>query len=201
MVGCRVLIWFYCVESKVWLVLLYWYITLFCWRIAGRDETISCYRFGGRGTFNDALTICSNTGGYLVGIDTALEKRAVTGENCNDSWAIFAFVYLRFRNINWYATAWDISLFWNHLSNVFYSKKAFRNFIFRKSDIAEGILNFLGREMLYFVGVSQKCSHNGLSNWHWFMWCLGAEKASSHDLNQWWLGIGTHLCIMPFDVL
>ena len=75
--------------EKIWLLLMHWYITLSCWRIAGRAETIGCYRFGGQGTFNDALTTCNNTRGYLVGIDTALEKRAVAGENRNDSWVIF----------------------------------------------------------------------------------------------------------------
>ena len=139
------------------LVLMYWYITLFCWRIAGRAETIGCYRFGGQGTFNDALTTCNNTGGYLVGIDTALEKRAVAGENHNDSWVIFAFVYRRFRNAYWYTNTWDISVFCFLRSNIFYSKKTFRAFVFRKRHFAESIkMHFREREM-YLVGSSLKC--------------------------------------------
>ena len=80
----------YCVRSKIWLTLLCWYTTLFSWRIAGSVEAIGCYSFGEQGTFDVALTTCSSAGGYLVGMETALENRAVAGEEHNHFWAIFS---------------------------------------------------------------------------------------------------------------
>ena len=71
--------------------LLHSYITKSLYK-ASSDETIGCYRFGGQGTFNDALTTCSNTGGYLVGIDTALENTLLAGEKPNRNCVIFAFL-------------------------------------------------------------------------------------------------------------
>ena len=41
---------------------------------------IGCYQFEGRGNFSVAIEKCNKTGGYLVGIGSELEDRAVAGK-------------------------------------------------------------------------------------------------------------------------
>ena len=78
------------------IALHYQYIASFSLRIVGSTEAIGCYKFRGKGSFSVAQATCRSTGGYLVGVDTALENRAVAGENQNHFWVfVFLFTYIQ----------------------------------------------------------------------------------------------------------
>ena len=54
-------------------------LTLSC--ADGASEVIGSYRLHGRGNITVANETCNNNGGYILGINSELENRAVAGES------------------------------------------------------------------------------------------------------------------------
>ena len=48
----------------------------------------------------------------------------------------------------------------------------------------------------YLTEFLQLCSKRLMVNRHGFIWCPGADRAINHCMNQWWLPISTHKCVI-----